>query len=224
MLRWGSCKMIDVISKPVFKVATLLIIGVSCTSSTGVNSSSKTFIEPISAAPTQTANEKNIWMQMRKGSGYVVLLRHTQTVSGTGDPPGFRLNDCTTQRNLSQLGREQAIRIGKVFRKRKIPVSKVISSQYCRCLDTAKLLNLGTVEPSAMLNSIFEDRSITAMRNKQVRQQIVNHRNSSGVIIMVSHFANIGALSGINPQPGGAVVMRVNQQQVIEVVGQIQSF
>jgi hypothetical protein len=75
-----------------------------------------------------------------------------------------------------------------------------------------------------MLNSIFEDRSTATIQNEQIRQQILNHRKTSGVIVMVSHFANIGDLSGINPQPGGAVVMRTNRQGNVEVIGQIQSF
>ncbi len=159
---------------------------------------------------------------MQEYTGYVVLLRHAQTVPGTGDPPGFQLDDCTTQRNLSEEGREQAIRIGKAFRDRNIPINQILSSQYCRCLDTARLLNLGEVNPSPMLNSIFEDRTTATQQNEQVRQQIFNHRNTSGVIVMVSHFANIGEISGISPESGEAVVMRINQQGDLEVVGQIQ--
>jgi len=158
---------------------------------------------------------------MQQETGYVVLLRHAQTVPGTGDPPGFRLNDCATQRNLSQAGREQAAQIGRMFRDRKIPVVQVLSSQYCRCLDAAQLLNLGTVKPFPALNSIFEDRTTATAQTQQIRQQILNHRNTKGVIVMVSHFANIGELSGIRPQSGGGVVMRTTQSGDIEVVGQI---
>ncbi|MGL4617809.1 histidine phosphatase family protein [Chroococcidiopsis sp.] len=124
------------------------------------------------------ATEQDIWTQMRQGTGYVVLLRHAQTVSGTGDPPGFRLEDCSTQRNLSAAGRDQAVRIGRVFRDRHIPFAQVLSSQYCRCLETAKLLDLGAVTPSPMLNSIFEDHTTATQQTQQVRQQILNHRNS----------------------------------------------
>ncbi|MBW4657990.1 MAG: histidine phosphatase family protein [Drouetiella hepatica Uher 2000/2452] len=165
---------------------------------------------------------QDIWAQMRQGTGYVVLLRHAQTVDGTGDPPGFQLNDCATQRNLSEAGRQQAIRIGKAFRDRGIPIRQVLSSQYCRCLDTARLLDLGEVESSAMLNSTFTDRGNEAEQSAQVRQQILNHLNTSGVIVMVSHFVNIGAISGVNPPAGGAVVVRTNQQGNLEVAEQIQ--
>lgn len=166
---------------------------------------------------TQEA-EADIWAQMRQGTGYVVLLRHAQTVPGTGDPPGLQLEDCATQRNLSEAGREQAARIGQVFRDRNIPIHQVLSSQYCRCLDTAKLLGLGEVEPSPMLNSTFTNRANEANQTAQVRQRIVSHRTTPGVIVMVSHFVNIGDISGINPPSGGAVVVRTNQQGEVEVV------
>ncbi len=178
---------------------------------------------PLSVETTNAAQvaQQDIWTQMRQGKGYVVLLRHAQTVAGTGDPPGFRLNDCATQRNLSAAGRQQAVRIGQAFRERQIPIRQVLSSQYCRCLDTAKLLALGTVKPSSMLNSIFEDRKTATQQAAQARQQILNHRNTVGVVVMVSHFVNIVDLSSISTQSGDGVVLRANQQGELEVVGQI---
>jgi hypothetical protein len=77
----------------------------------------------------------------------------------TGDPPGFRLDDCATQRNLSEAGREQARQIGVAFRAEHVPVREVLSSQYCGCLDTAELLGLGPVTAAPMLNSFFGNRS-----------------------------------------------------------------
>ena len=170
------------------------------------------------------AAEPDIWTQMRENAGYVVLLRHAQTVSGIGDPPGFKLDDCATQRNLSEAGREQAKQIGREFRERNIPITRVLSSQYCRCLDTAKLLNLGTVEPSPMLNSIFEDRTTATQQVEQTRQQILDYRNISGVMVMVTHFANITEISGASPQEGEAVVIKANPRGNLEVVGQIQDW
>jgi phosphohistidine phosphatase SixA len=177
----------------------------------------------IASSPIPPAST-NIWSVLREGTGYVVLLRHAQTEPGTGDPPGFRLKNCSTQRNLSAEGRTQAARIGQVFRDRQIPIVQVLSSQYCRCLDTAKLLNLGVVKPFPSLNSIFEDRTTASEQRQQIRQLVLNHRNTAGVIVMVSHFANIGDISGVSPQPGGAVVVRANQKGNLEVVERIQSW
>ncbi|MBE9044892.1 histidine phosphatase family protein [Pleurocapsales cyanobacterium LEGE 10410] len=168
------------------------------------------------------AAQQDIWTQMRENAGYVVLLRHTITVSGTGDPPGFELDDCETQRNLSEAGREQAKQIGREFRDRNISISQVLSSQYCRCLDTARLLDLGTVEPAPMLNSIFEDRTTATQQVEQTRQRILNHRNTLGVIVMVSHYANIVEVSEVAPQEGEIVVIRANRQGDLEVAGQVQ--
>jgi phosphohistidine phosphatase SixA len=179
---------------------------------------SQTSPTPLETAPASA----EIWPRLRQGTGYVVLLRHAQTVAGTGDPPGFRLNDCATQRNLSEVGREQAMRIGQTFKEQNISVVQVLSSQYCRCLDTAKLMNVGTVEPAPMLNSIFEDRSTADLQKQEVNQQILNHRGKTGVIVMVTHYANISAISGVAPQSGDAVVLQADQQGEIELVGQLQ--
>jgi phosphohistidine phosphatase SixA len=168
------------------------------------------------------AAERDIWMQMRENTGYVVLLRHAKTVSGTGDPPGFELDDCDTQRNLSEEGREQAEQIGRKFRDRNIAISQVLSSQYCRCLDTARLLDLGTVRPSPMLNSIFEDRTTATQQVEQARQRILNHLNNEGVIVMVSHYANIVEIASTPLQEGEIVVIQADPQGDLEVVGQIQ--
>jgi len=79
--------------------------------------------------------EDAAWDALR-GGGQVVLIRHASTVAGLGDPPGFRLDDCATQRNLSDAGRAEARRIGAAFRRHGIPVDRVLSSRWCRCLDS----------------------------------------------------------------------------------------
>ena len=194
---------------------TLVLVNVKMPVQSAIDTDFSATLNQVQAA------QQDIWMQMRENTGYVVLLRHAKTVSGTGDPPGFELDDCDTQRNLSKAGREQAKQIGKEFRDRNIPISQVLSSQYCRCLDTARLLDLGTVKPSPMLNSIFEDRTTATQQVEQTRQRILNHRNNSGVIVMVSHYANIVEVSGIAPQEGEIVVIQADPQGDLEVVGQI---
>lgn len=75
--------------------------------------------------------EDEPWALLKKG-GHVVLVRHAQTTDGIGDPPGMRLDDCATQRNLSEAGRAQARRLGEEFRQFRIPVDEVLSSEWCR--------------------------------------------------------------------------------------------
>jgi phosphohistidine phosphatase SixA len=174
------------------------------------------------AAPEPEAND--LWAAMREGTGYVVLLRHALTTPGTGDPDGFMLTDCGTQRNLSDEGRAQSAQIGAAFRRRAIPIAQVLSSQYCRCLDTARLLNLGEVIEAPMLNSFFEDRSAEPAQTAQVREAMLAHREQAGVVIMVTHMVNITAVSSVVPRMGGAVVMRANADGGLEVAGELRDW
>jgi phosphohistidine phosphatase SixA len=147
------------------------------------------------------------------------MLRHA-LAPGTGDPPNFRLEDCTTQRNLSDAGREQAVQLGQAFRQYQIPVDTVFSSQWCRCLETAKLMNLGEVEPLPAINSFFQDSTTEPQQTAQVRQLILDRRDSAGVTILVTHQVNITAITDIVPASGGMVVLRAKGDEV-ETVGEI---
>lgn len=141
-----------------------------------------------------------------RAGGLVVLLRHARTVPGTGDPPGFRLEDCSTQRNLSEAGRAQARAIGEALRRERVPVDLVLSSRWCRCLDTARLLDLGPVRPFAPLDSFFEDRRRSEAQTREARARIAAWRGP-GNLMMVTHQVNITALSSVYPASGEAAVM-----------------
>ncbi|HSM80077.1 MAG TPA: histidine phosphatase family protein [Nodosilinea sp.] len=148
---------------------------------------------------------------------YVVLLRHA-IAPGTGDPANFRLGDCATQRNLSAAGQSQAQQMGAAFRQRRIAVAQVLSSQWCRCLETADLMALGPVEPYPPLNSFFRDRSTATQQTDQV-QAYIRRQPNSGVLVMVTHQVNITALTGVVPGSGQAVVMTLNEAGELEPVG-----
>jgi phosphohistidine phosphatase SixA len=173
---------------------------------------------PPAAVTPVAATEAELWSQLRQG-GYVILFRHA-LAPGTGDPPNFRLDDCSTQRNLSATGQQQAIDLGERLRQQNIAVSRVLSSQWCRCLETARLMNVGQVEPFPVLNSFFQDRSSQDSQTEQLRKFILENRDSPGVIVMVTHQVNITAISSITPQSGAAVVLRASPEQV-ELVGQL---
>lgn len=149
------------------------------------------------------------------------MLRHA-LAPGTGDPENFRLEDCTTQRNLSEAGRQQAVQIGVAFQQSQIPVDAVFSSQWCRCLETARLMNLGPVDPLPALNSFFQDSTTEPQQTAQVRQLILDRRDRPGVTILVTHQVNITAITGIVPASGGMVVLRAKGDDV-EMVGEIPS-
>src|SRR5262245_54379255 len=95
------------------------------------------------AAPQAHSDDAEPWTSLRSG-GVVALVRHAATTGGAGDPPGFRLDDCATQRNLTERGREQARRLGDQLRAEGVSVTKVLSSQWCRCRETAALMGFGT--------------------------------------------------------------------------------
>ena len=173
------------------------------------------------AAPVRQAQPSSLWTQLQKGDGYVVMMRHA-LAPGVGDPSNFRLNDCSTQRNLSATGRQQAERIGKAFRDRKIPIASVRSSQWCRCLETAKLLNLKPVEAFPPLNSFFSNASTKKQQTEAVRRLVLASRTAQGVTILVTHQVNITALTNVVPASGESVVLRA-KGQTIEVVGQLQT-
>jgi phosphohistidine phosphatase SixA len=140
-----------------------------------------------------------------RGGGLVILLRHA-TAPGTGDPPSFRLDDCATQRNLSEAGRAQARAIGAAIRREGVPIGRVLSSRWCRCLDTARLLDIGPVVPFPPLDSFFGEPQRQDEQTQVVRAGIRSWRGP-GNQMLVTHQVNITALSGIYPASGEAVVL-----------------
>lgn len=169
------------------------------------------------ALPAALADEA-LWSALR-GGGHVALMRHA-LAPGVGDPAAFRIDDCSTQRNLSDAGREQARATGDRFRAHGIERATVHSSRWCRCLETAALLGLGPVTPFAGLDSLFPDRSQEAARSAEVRALIRAHRATDLPLVLVTHQANITPLSGIFPASGEIVVLHVDGDR-ISVAGRI---
>lgn len=148
-----------------------------------------------------------------------MVMRHATTEPGIGDPPGFRLDGCATQRNLSEAGREEARRIGAAFRARGIPIGRVLSSRWCRCLETAGLA-FGTVEPWPPLDSFFDDRSRGGDQTRAVRH-VVGGRAAKGNLILVTHQVNIRALTGLFPAPGEMIILMPQGDGSFRVAGRL---
>lgn len=160
----------------------------------------------------------DLWSALRAG-GYVVLLRHAQTVPGIGDPPGFTLEDCQSQRNLNDAGRDQSRAWGKAFTSRAIPVGRVFSSRWCRCMETARLA-FGKADSWPVLNSHFDSPQSAARQAAQVKGGIGIRMQKGKNLVLVTHQVNITALSGRTPQMGHAVIMRVNDH-ALKLVGEL---
>jgi broad specificity phosphatase PhoE len=158
----------------------------------------------VLAAPVPASADDALWALLG-GGGQVVLMRHTVTTPGVGDPPGLRLDECAIQRNLNEAGREDARRIGRAFRARGIPVGRVLSSPWCRCLETARLA-FGRAEPWPALNNLFGDRSREPEQMRALRE-VVSRPPEGGTLVLVSHGVTIRALTGIHPVPGEFLVL-----------------
>jgi phosphohistidine phosphatase SixA len=172
-------------------------------------------------AQSSFANELAIWdrLQGTTPKGYVLLLRHS-LAPGVGDPENFKLNDCSTQRNLSDIGRQDARDIGEWLARRQIKIARIESSRWCRAKETAELLNLGKVRLNRNLDSLFQETDLANHpQTIRVRKQIVDYRNKSGLLIMVGHFVNIGAITNVGVASGEGVLVRADSKGVIRVVG-----
>jgi len=173
-------------------------------------------LAPRLAAAENTA----LWSALRSG-GHVALLRHA-LAPGTSDPPGFALGDCGTQRNLSDEGRGQAARIGARFRANGIESARVLSSQWCRCLETAGLLGLGPVAELPILNSFYERRENQDRQTRALEAWLAGQALEKPVVL-VTHQVNITALTGVFPGSGELVVIRRSADGEISVVGSLET-
>jgi len=173
------------------------------------------------AAVPAAADEAAAWAALRSG-GHVALIRHASTESGLGDPPGYRLDDCATQRNLSARGREESRRLGERFRKEGVAVERVFTSPWCRCRDTA-MEAFGKAEEWEALSSFFDDRSRAEGLTERVKNRIGQYstRRPRGTVVMVTHNVNIAALTGIGAGTGDVVVVRPDGCCGLKVVGHI---
>ena len=177
------------------------------------------FLLLILPAALPARADETAWDELRKG-GYVVLMRHAATEPSTGDPPQFKLGQCNTQRNLSAAGREQAAKTGQRFRDAGINISAVLSSRWCRCLDTANIA-FGSATPEPALDSFFGDRSAQSEQQTAAARARIQSFHGPGNLVMVTHQVNITALTGAFPAEGEMFVVRATAQGSIRLTGRI---
>ena len=158
------------------------------------------------------------WKALRAG-GHVALMRHADAPGGVGDPPGFSVDDCATQRNLSEKGRVDAEKIGSRLKGEGIAFEKILSSPWCRCIDTAKLMNLGTVETEATFGNVvvLKDQRQTLTTGARA---LIAQWTAGGNLLVVTHGANIQALAGVWLASGEIVVVKGGSDRA-EPVGRL---
>lgn len=160
-------------------------------------------------------------LQAMVSEPHIVLMRHA-IAPGTGDPGNFVLRDCSTQRNLSDEGRAQAARIGARLRDVGIESARVVSSQWCRCLETAKLLELGPVEELLPLNSFFRRSELRAGATRALKDWL-SAQAIEETLVLVTHQVNISALTGVYPRSGEMIVLKRSGTNEFPVVGRIET-
>ena len=159
---------------------------------------------------------KNLINQLEDG-GKLIFIRHAYA-PGNGDPAGFNLNDCSTQRNLNDDGRKQAQRIGEFFTKNKIEIDKVLSSEWCRCKETAKIA-FKNYSTNSFLNSFYSSK-FSKNKDKQVKafNYYIKNLESKKNLIFVTHYVFISEVLNYGPSSGEIVVSDKN----LNIIGSIE--
>ena len=160
------------------------------------------------------STEQN-WKPAQDGDK-IILIRHAKAPGG-GDPAGFKIKDCKTQRNLDEVGINQSKKIGKLFKEKKIKIDQVLSSQWCRCKDTAKYA-FDNFETFDALNSFYDIR-FAANEDKQIKDfyEFIDSIDSKNNIVFVTHYVFIGAILNIGTSSGEIVVTDKN----LNIIGSI---
>ena len=160
-------------------------------------------------------NEIQVLENLKKG-GYLIFIRHAYAPGG-GDPNDFDINDCLTQRNLSDTGREQSKKIGNFFKMNKIPIDQVISSEWCRCKETAKIA-FEKFEIKNFLNSFFSEK-FAKNKSSQIKdlKEYVNNWNSNKNLVLVTHYVVISEALNYAPDSGEIVISDRN----FKIIGNI---
>jgi broad specificity phosphatase PhoE len=172
----------------------------------------------LTSPPGRSSEEDAVlWNSLRSGEHFA-MLRHA-IAPGTGDPSGFKLDNCRTQRNLSEEARNQAVKIGKLFRENEIQTARVFSSQWCRCLETAKLLERGPVQPLSSLNAFNNYQYRESQTQKPT--EWLHKQNLDPPLVLGTHQVNITALSHVSPSSGERAIIHRSKNGEISVAGTI---
>jgi broad specificity phosphatase PhoE len=178
------------------------------------------FLASVCAYVNADGTDEETLLTQIRGGGALLMIRHA-LAPGTGDPDHFQLNDCSTQRNLNDTGRIQARAIGDWLRARGITSANVYSSQWCRCLETAKLLDLGAVTELPALNSFFERPQDREPNLSALRTFIREQADQQQLTILVTHQVTISGITNQWTDSGHGKLIRQGDNGQIELLGQL---
>jgi phosphohistidine phosphatase SixA len=160
-----------------------------------------------------------LWGLLRQG-GQVVLIRHAVTDPGVGDPPGFDLDDCRTQRNLSAAGRAEAQRLGASLRAHGVPIARVLASPWCRTLETARIALGVDAQKEPALSNLFEHGHNRDRQAAEFRR-LVAAAPRQGNLILVTHGSTTLAFTGVSPATAEMVIVTPERDGQFKVAGRI---
>jgi len=166
------------------------------------------------------SNQAEMIERMQTG-GHILMIRHA-LAPGNGDPVNFRIGDCSTQRNLDDRGRMQARAIGDWLRSKGIAKARVYSSQWCRCLETAELFEVGSVMELPALNSFYELIQNREPILRALKKFIAEQPSDGVLIIMVTHFVTISAIANEAVSSGEGVLLKLNRDAPYENIGRVE--
>ncbi len=173
----------------------------------------------LAAASAGAQADESVWALLRAG-GQVVLVRHALTDPGVGDPDGMRLDDCKTQRNLSDEGRRDAERLGAALRSRSVPVTRLLASPWCRCIETARLAFGRAADVQPALGNLFGRHELEAAQVAALKK-LVQPQRAGGNLFMVTHGYTTLALTGVSPAMGEMVVLTPQAGGGFRVAGRL---
>jgi len=178
------------------------------------------FLAAASLTGAGTGAEANVekW-ELLEQPRTVAIMRHA-IAPGTGDPANFEIGDCTTQRNLDDRGRAQARAVGAEIRAAGVDIDRVLTSQWCRCRDTATELDIAPITDLPALNSFFADRSTRAAQTAETKAFLAA-LPADETVMLVTHQVNITALTGRGVGSGEVFILRVGDGGAVEVLEEI---
>lgn len=174
----------------------------------------------IILAPASADSDQTGMIERMKAGGHILMIRHA-LAPGSGDPANFRIGDCSTQRNLDDRGRQQAKAIGDWLRSNGITSARVYSSQWCRCLETAELLELGSVAELPALNSFYELTQDRQPNLKALRKFIAVQPSDGVLVILVTHLVTISAIANEGVSSGEGVLLKLSKDATYQNVGRM---
>lgn len=175
----------------------------------------------LGIAQAQTLEGQALVAELQKG-GYVIFFRHARTDSSQTDQDTRNLENCTTQRNLSEEGREQARAIGEAFRALRIPLEEVLSSPYCRTRETAQLA-FGKAQSTLALLSPLADNSDREARVADLRKLLSTPPKPGSNTMLVAHQLNLSNATGVALAEGEAAIYRPDGKGGFSLVARVTS-